>query len=67
MTFNLFKRRPPKVDPEELMRKAEDSIAHVEGQQDHVNALTSYLIWRTGDNGFGQDFEYTLRPKGASS
>lgn len=58
-------KRKARVDPEELNRLAEESLAETRGQQAHVNALTSYLNVRTGQNGFGEDFEITLNPRRA--
>jgi len=60
MSRNWFSRRSPRVDPDELARKAEESLQETQKQQDHVNALTSYLERRKGQNGFGDDFEITL-------
>ncbi|AWN03251.1 hypothetical protein PBI_CAMILLE_4 [Microbacterium phage Camille] len=58
-------RRTPRVDPEELARTAEESLRETRSQQEHVNALTSYLKNREGQNGFGEDFEITLTPRRA--
>lgn len=60
--------RPKKeisVDTAELKRIAAESIARTDAQQPHVTALTGWLNWRTDTNGFGEDIEYTLKPKGA--
>lgn len=60
MSPNWFRKRSPRVDPQELARKAEESLKETQSQQDHVNALTSYLEKRKGQNGFGEDFEISL-------
>lgn len=58
-------RRKSRVDPVELAEAAEESLKETRNQQAHVNALTSYLNNRTGQNGFGEDFEITLIPRRA--
>lgn len=58
-------KHPSRVDPAELERAATDSRAMVRQQQPRVNALTAYLNWRSKENGFGDDFEYTLITKEA--
>jgi hypothetical protein len=59
------KKKPPRLDPEQLTAQADASMRRVAEQQPHVNALTSWLENRKNQNGFGEDFEYTLRPKEA--
>lgn len=65
MSPTWLKKRKPRVDPDVMSRVAEDSLAETQSQQAHVNALTSYLNNRTGQNGFGEDFEITLIPRRA--
>lgn len=60
MSPNWFKRRKPRVDPDELARQAEESLYETQINQPHVNALTSYLDRRKGQNGFGEDFDITI-------
>lgn len=43
--------------------KAEESLELVKAQQPRVNLITAYLERRKNQNGFGEDFEFTLRPK----
>lgn len=50
-------------NPDELIRKAEESLRQTTRQQPHVDRITSWLQNRENQNGFGEDFEYTLRPK----
>ncbi|WP_291053751.1 hypothetical protein [Herbiconiux sp.] len=65
--MSIFTRKPrhPRIDPDELTAQADESMRRVAAQQPHVNALTSWLEARKDQNGFGEDFEYTLRPKEA--
>jgi len=65
MKARWFSKRAPRVDPAEVSRVAEESLRTTRSQQEHVNALTSYLESRKGQNGFGEDFEITLNPRSA--
>ena len=65
MSPKWFSKRTPRVDPDEMNRVAEESLAETREKQSHVNALTSYLSERKGQNGFGEDFEITLIPRSA--
>lgn len=58
-------KRNERVDIDALDRKAEESIEQTVANQPKVNAVTSWLERRQNQNGFGEDFEYTLRPKEA--
>lgn len=60
-----FKKKEPRVDPDELSKKAEQSLRETSKNQEHVNYLTTWLERRQNQNGFGEDFEYTLRPRRA--
>lgn len=60
MSLRWFSRKPPRVDADKLLEIAEESLVETEKQQEHVNALTSYLERRKGQNGFGEDFEITI-------
>ena len=55
--------RPEHPDPDVLIRQAEESLRKTERQQPHVDRITKWLSKREKQNGFGEDFEYTLRPK----
>lgn len=61
--FTKRKNEIPGTDPDALIRKAEASLRQTESQQPHVDRITSWLKHRESQNGFGEDFEYTLRPK----
>ena len=66
-TFGTNKKfrlgRPERPDPNDLIRQAEESLRKTERQQPHVDRITKWLNNRENQNGFGEDFEYTLRPK----
>lgn len=59
------KRYTDRVDPEELQRKAEESLRITRSQQARVNYITAWLNNRKNQNGFGEDFELTLKVRGA--
>lgn len=63
MERRWLRKHDPQVDPEELMRMAASSLEETRRRQPYVNFLTEYLERRKGQNGFGQDFEITLRPR----
>ena len=65
MSPKWLRKRAPRIDPDELSRTAEESLEETRSQQAHVNALTSFLENRKGQNGFGEDFEITLIPRSA--
>jgi len=56
-------RLAQRVDPEDLNKQTEEINATLKREGPRMNAIASYLEWRTGKNGFGTDFEFTLRPK----
>lgn len=62
--MSWFKRHARRVDPAELTARAAESVQRVESQQERVNLINTWLISRRETNGFGDDFEYTLKPKG---
>lgn len=66
-----FKRKPKdeRVDPDAGIRLAEATQRRVTMNQPFVNHLSNYAIYRKGKNGFGEDVEFTFRPKqgGAST
>lgn len=59
------RKRESEIDPDTVTQQALTSLAKTREQQPKVNALTSWLNTRHNQNGFGDDFEYTLRPKEA--
>lgn len=63
--MSWIRRNPTRLDPEVLERKADESIEKTRSQQGRVNRINNFLVNRNTENGFGTDFEYTLRPKEA--
>lgn len=63
---NFFTGPVPRVDAEALEKKAEESLNSTAAKQERVNYLTNWLESRNNKNGFGEDFEYTLRPKAST-
>jgi hypothetical protein len=57
-------RRKTDIDHEEAFANAQEAIVQLENQQQKVTALAAWLDNRKNQNGFGADFEFTLRPKG---
>ena len=64
--FRRFVKQTATVDPADLTRQADEINEKLEREGPKLNALASYLERRRLQNGFGTDFEYTLRPKEAS-
>lgn len=66
MIWSKKKRKDQKarVDPELLLKQATESIEKIEGQQEHVNWINGWLDRRYMQNGIGEDFEWSLKPKG---
>lgn len=54
------------VDPQDLVNQANEINEKLEREGPKLTALATYLEKRRLQNGFGSDFEYTLRPKEAS-
>ena len=54
------------VDPQDLVNQANEINEKLEREGPRLTALATYLERRRLQNGFGTDFEYTLRPKEAS-
>lgn len=54
------------VDPQDLVNQANEINEKLEREGPKLTALATYLEKRRLQNGFGTDFEYTLRPKEAS-
>lgn len=65
--MNKFKlRRAPRVDPTELNRQSQEINEKLEQEGPRMQALANFLERRRLQNGFGTDFEYTLRPRRTS-
>lgn len=54
------RKQSERVDPDALLRKADQSLRETKAKQPHVNFLTAWLNGRSEQNGFGEDFDYTL-------
>lgn len=54
-----------RVDPAELDKQTDAVNAVLRNEGPRMNAIASYLTRRANQNGFGDDFELTLRPKEA--
>jgi hypothetical protein len=61
----IFNKRKTDTDHAAASQKADDAISRLEQQEQGVNRLSRWLINRDGQNGFGEDIEFTLKPKGA--
>ncbi|CAN5425631.1 hypothetical protein BH09ACT9_BH09ACT9_00810 [soil metagenome] len=59
----LWRKRKNRINPAELSAQADAASKQIEDQQPQVNALTEYLERRKLQNGFGADFEYSLKPR----
>jgi hypothetical protein len=63
--FGRLRSKPANsVDPQELVKQATEIKEKLEREGPRLTALAAYLERRRLQNGFGSDFEYTLRPKG---
>jgi hypothetical protein len=58
-------RRKKRIDPAELAAQADAATAQIRTQQDRVNVMADWFERRKNTNGFGDDFEWTLKPKGS--
>lgn len=56
-------RKKVRVDPSELDKQTAEVNATLQREGARMNSIASYLEKRKDQNGFGSDFEYTLRPK----
>lgn len=61
--IRVFFRRENRVDPSELNRQTKAVNETLRREGPRMNAIASYLEKRKDQNGFGSDFELTLRPK----
>lgn len=65
--FGRHKKSPDvPVNPQELINQANEINEKLEREGPRLTALATYLERRRLQNGFGSDFEYTLRPRGTS-
>lgn len=61
----LFKKNEDAIDPKVLVDQANEINEKLEREGPRLTALATYLERRRLQNGFGADFEYTLRPREA--
>lgn len=60
-----LKKRRSRIDPADVDKKADESLEYSAQNEDKVNVIIDFLQKRKNQNGFGEDFEITLRPKEA--
>ena len=53
-----------KLSSKKLRMPTEDAAEILRSQKSTVTTVSSYLEKRKNQNGFGEDFEITLRPRG---
>jgi hypothetical protein len=61
--FTCRKKAEHGPNADALIRQAEASLEQTKKQQPHVDRINGWLKDRENRNGFGDDFEYTLKPK----
>ena len=60
-----LKKRRSRIDPADVDKQADESLEYSAQNEDKVNVIIDFLQKRKNQNGFGEDFEITLRPKEA--
>ena len=63
--MNIFIRRDPKVDVEELDQQTAEVNEFLEKEGPRMSAVATWLNNRKGENGLGEDFDITFYPRGA--
>lgn len=53
-----------KLSSKKLLQPTEEAAEQLRSQKTQVNAVSSWLETRKQQNGFGDDFEVTLIPRG---
>lgn len=61
--FNMIFPHKNKVDLEAAERQVKEVNDKLVADEERRHTVVSYLEARKDRNGFGSDFEYTLRPK----
>jgi len=54
-----------KLSSKKLLKPTEEAAEQLRSQKSQVNAVSSWLENRKQQNGFGEDFEVSLIPRGA--
>ncbi len=57
--------RKPKTRTKDVHESVKTAEMILNSQQKHVTAVSSWLERRKNQNGFGEDFEFTLIPRGS--
>ena len=60
-----LRKKRHRLDPADVDKKADESLEYSAQNEDKVNVIIDFLQKRKNQNGFGEDFEITLRPKEA--
>lgn len=61
----MWNRKKNKKKIKELRQIQEQAELQLRGQRPEVHGIANWLTRRRDQNGFGMDFEYTLRPRGS--
>jgi hypothetical protein len=61
----IWKSKKNKAKIDDARKSATDAAAQLKAQRSLVNSTSLWLANRKEVNGFGTDFEYTLRPRGS--
>lgn len=65
--MGMWKRpRSKRVDPSDLDRQTALVNIQLSANAEKMNNIATYLEKRKNQNGFGTDFEFTLRPRKTS-
>jgi hypothetical protein len=59
------KKAPARSSNKQVRLSAYEAKKQLDQQETHVNFVSAWLERRRHQNGFGEDFELTLRPRGA--
>lgn len=63
--FGRYFRRNQRIDPNELDRQTREVNEKLEKEAGRRESIADYLVRRKDHNGFGTEFDITLRPKGS--
>lgn len=61
----IWKSKKNKAKINDARKSANDAAEQLKAQRSIVNSTSLWLSRRKELNGFGTDFEYTLRPRGS--
>lgn len=60
-----MRNRKSKPKVRDIRATAEAAAEQLKAQEPKVTFISRWLAWRTNENGFGEDFDITIVPKGA--